>query len=231
MTQDAPRWRPCAGRRCAAIVLLLGASLGCTPERVEYRYRNPLSDRAKEEVDHTLPDGTRVVYRDRPSIASGRFGPTEVQAPVGTDGAVSVGASDGSGPSDPALELRIEHTDGSIELRAFTPAQVIAHLQHAIRNREFSPFYGQMLTKEAKGEWERRGGEPAFAAWLEEQRGPIMEFLNRTNYGMFGSDVVTRAIGPKAVELELTPHLHGEFKYVSISFERQGGVMRLRALR
>lgn len=202
--------------------------MACAQERVEYRYRNPLSDRAKDEVDHTLPDGTRVVYRDRPAVAAGKYGPAEVATP--SDGASSqgVGATDGSGPE---LELRIEHADGTIELRAFTPAQVIAHLQNAIRNREYSPFYGQMLTKEARKEWDARGGEPAFAAWMDEQRSAVMEFLNRTSYGMFSSDVVTRATGPKTIELQLTPHLHGQFKFDAIEFERQQGGMRLRALR
>lgn len=213
-------------RRLAPILVLLAAS--CSPERVEYRYRNPLSDRAKDEIDHTLPDGTKVVYRDRPAVAAGRFGPTEVAAPADGGQAAGVGASDGGGPS---LELRIEHPDGSIELRAFTPAQVIAHLQNAIRNREYPPFYAQMLTKEARTEWDARGGEPAFAAWMDEQRSSVMEFLNRTNYGMFSSDVVTRATGPRSVELQLTPHLHGQFKFDAIEFERQGGMMRLRGLR
>lgn len=213
-------------RRALLVVALLASA--CAPERVEYRYRNPLSDRAKDEVDHTLPDGTRVVYRDRPAVASGKFGSTEVVTPTGEAPVPGVGATDGSGP---ALELRIEHTDGTIELRAFTPSQVIAHLQNAIRNREYPPFYAQMLTKEARKEWDARGGEPAFAAWMDEQRSAVMEFLNRTNYGMFSSDVVTRATGPKTIELQLTPHLHGQFKFDAIEFERQQGGMRLRALR
>jgi hypothetical protein len=215
--------------RAASVPALLAVlAAGCAGERVEYRYRNPLSDRAKDEVDHTLPDGTRVVYRDRPAVSAGRFGDSAVPAPTGQDDASAVGASDGSGP---ALELRIEHADGSIELRAFTPAQVIAHLQHAIRNREYPPFYAQMLTKEARKEWDQRGGEQAFAAWMDERRGPVMEFLNRTSYGMFSSDVITRATGPRTIELQLTPHLHGEFAFEAVEFERQGGMMRLRALR
>ncbi len=212
-------------------VLLLAAAIiaaACAAERIEYRYRNPLSDRAKDEVDHTLPDGTRVVYRDRPAVASGKFGSTEVVTPTGDAPVPGVGATDGGGP---ALELRIEHADGTIELRAFTPAQVIVHLQHAIRNREYPPFYAQMLTKEARKEWDARGGESAFAAWMDEQRSAVMEFLNRTSYGMFSSDVVTRATGPKTIELQLTPHLHGQFKFDAIEFERQQGGMRLRALR
>jgi len=211
-------------------VLLVAAVLAsaCAPERVEYRYRNPLSDRAKDEVDHTLPDGTRIVYRDRPAVAAYEVRRTEVEATAGDEPVQGVGATDGSGP---ALELRIEHTDGSIELRAFTPSQVIAHLQNAIRNREYPPFYAQMLTKEARKEWDARGGEPAFAAWMDEQRSAVMEFLNRTNYGMFSSDVVTRATGPKTIELQLTPHLHGQFKFDAIEFERQQGGMKLRALR
>lgn len=211
-------------------VLLAAAVLAsaCSPERVEYRYRNPLSDRAKDEVDHTLPDGTRVVYRDRPAVAAGKFGSTEVEATAGDEPVQGVGATDGSGP---ALELRIEHADGSIELRAFTPSQVMAHLQNAIRNREYPPFYAQMLTKEARKEWDARGGEPAFAAWMDEQRSAVMEFLNRTSYGMFSSDVITRATGPRTIELQLTPHLHGQFKFDAIEFERQQGGMKLRALR
>lgn len=210
--------------------MLASAALaaGCAAERIEYRYRNPLSDRAKDEVDHTLPDGTRVVYRDRPAVASGKFGSTEVVTPMGDAPVPGVGATDGGGPD---LELRIEHADGTIELRAFTPAQVIVHLQHAIRNREYPPFYAQMLTKEARKEWDARGGESAFAAWMDEQRSAVMEFLNRTSYGMFSSDVVTRATGPKTIELQLTPHLHGQFKFDAIEFERQQGGMRLRALR
>ena len=213
-------------RHALLVVALLASS--CAPERVEYRYRNPLSDRAKDEVDHTLPDGTRIVYRDPPAVSANKFGSTEVVTPTREESVQGVGASDGSGP---ALELRIEHTDGAIELRAFTPAQVIAHLQNAIRNREYPPFYAQMLTKEARQEWDARGGEPAFAAWMDEQRSAVMEFLNRTNYGMFSSDVVTRATGPKTIELQLTPHLHGQFKFEAIEFERQQGGMRLRALR
>ncbi|MFM7807454.1 MAG: hypothetical protein ACKPEA_05925, partial [Planctomycetota bacterium] len=193
-------------------IVLASAALAaaCAAERIEYRYRNPLSDRAKDEVDHTLPDGTRVVYRDRPAVASGKFGSTEVVTPTGDAPVPGVGATDGGGP---ALELRIEHTDGTIELRAFTPSQVIAHLQNAIRNREYPPFYAQMLTKEARKEWDARGGEPAFAAWMDEQRSAVMEFLTRTSYGMFSSDVVTRATGPKTIELQPTPHLHGQFKF------------------
>jgi hypothetical protein len=208
------------------VVAMLAAA--CATERIEYRYRNPLSDRARDEVDHTLPDGTRVVYRDQPAVTSGKLGSTDVATPAGEEPAQGVGATDGTGP---ALELRIEHADGSIELRAFTPSQVIAHLQNAIRNREYPPFYAQMLTKEARKEWDARGGEPVFAAWMDEQRGAVMEFLNRTNYGMFSSDVITRATGPKTIELQLTPHLHGQFKFEAIEFERQQGGLRLRALR
>lgn len=210
------------------VLALLVLAAGCAPDRVEYRYRNPLSDRAKDEVDHTLPDGTRIVYRDRPAEAAGRFGSSEVVASPEQPPVQGVGANDGS---DPALELRIEHPDGTIELRAFTPAQVIAHLQNAIRNREYPPFYAQMLTKDARKEWDARGGEPAFAAWMDEQRSAVMEFLNRTSYGMFSSDVITRATGPKSIELQLTPHLHGQFRFEAIEFERQQGGMRLRALR
>jgi len=210
------------------IVLVLAAmAAACASERIEYRYRNPLSDRAKDEVDHTLPDGTRVVYRDKPAVAADRFGSTEIAAPTGNDSVSGVGATDGG----PALELRIEHTDGTIELRAFTPTQVIAHLQNAIRNREYPPFYAQMLTTDARKEWDARGGEPAFAAWMDEQRSTVMEFLNRTSYGMFSSDVITRATGPKTIELQLTPQLYGQFKFDAIEFERQQGGMKLRALR
>ena len=66
---------------------------------------------------------------------------------------------------------------------------------------------------------------------MDERRGPVMEFLNRTSYGMFSSDVITRATGPRTIELQLTPHLHGEFAFEAVEFERQGGMMRLRALR
>ncbi len=209
-----------------ATMLVVAASVGCTPERVEYRYRNPLSDAAKDEVDRTLPDGTRIVYRDRPSVASGKFGASEVVAPV--DGAGSVTLGDQT--SVPELQTRVVHPDGSVELRAFTPGQVIAHLQYAVRDREYAPFYNQMLTKEARTEWDKKGGEPAFAAWLEEQRKPLMEFLNRTSVGMYSSDVVTVATGARSVALRLTPHLHGQFKFTSIEFERQQGGTRLRSL-
>ncbi|MBM4110073.1 MAG: hypothetical protein FJ254_01785 [Phycisphaerae bacterium] len=213
-------------KRTALALAIMAAA--CASERVEYRYRNPLSDRAKDEVDHTLPDGTRVVYRDRRPVAEGAFAQTEVAAPTDAQSTQHVGATDGSGP---ALELRIEHPDGSIELRAFSPSQVIAHLQHAIRNREYPPFYTQMLTKEARKEWDARGGEAAFATWMDEQRNAVMEFLNRTSYGMFSSDVITRATGPRTIELKLTPQLHGQFKFEAIEFERQQGGMKLRGLR
>ncbi|MBM4052528.1 MAG: hypothetical protein FJ270_07300 [Planctomycetes bacterium] len=213
--------------RCA-LPILVAVAAACAPERVEYRDRNPLSDRAKDEVDHTLPDGTRVVYRDPRPVTAGKFGATEVVAPTDQASVQGVGAT---GVSGPALELRIEHPDGTVELRAITPAQVIAHLQHAIRNREYPPFYSQMLTREARKEWEARGGEPAFAAWMDEQRSAVMEFLNRTSYGMFSSDVITRATGPKTIELQLTPQLHGQFMFNAIEFERQQGGLKLRGLR
>ena len=100
---------------------------GCKPYRVVYQERPAFYEKASASPlpdDVTLEDGTVVKYRPTNSNSSlGRMGPDRLEP----------------------FEIREEHEDGSVTLRAAVPEHVIVNTLACLRDEEYELLYNQML--------------------------------------------------------------------------------------
>ncbi len=222
----------------AALIVALGHA--CSDGKTVYVKRGAgfLGLEGNIGDERVLDDGTRVIIVDEiPSRAQSpgdgaavRFVEPTEPTPVYTGGPLTMSAVPTTGiakPKQPEPEEflpRKELGGGRIEFRAIMPEHVMSNLIESLRNREYSPFYEQMLSDEARASYEQAGGVAKFEEWAEANREPLLIFLNRMSTGWSGSDVIPKQVTKMRLRYSLDrrniPKIR--FEYVEISLEHGG---------
>jgi len=142
----------------------------CTPYRIEHRRRAGFESKM---VEGGLPD--RVVLDDG----------TVIEYTTGPRGAsMAPPADEGDGAERRVFKLRDERPDGSIQLHALVPQNVVANTLVCLRNEEYELLWREMLAQEARDAYERDGqGVEEFADYCRRNRIELAQFLNRMNLG------------------------------------------------
>lgn len=186
---------------------------GCKPYVIEYHTRPAFYHTAS---DQPLPDelekadGTRIVYRD--AVPSGYGKKTDSDAAP--------------------FQIREVHEDGSITLRCVLPEHVIANTMTCIRQREYELMWDQLLSSATREAYETDGdGFEEFADFIEDEREPIMETLNRMSFGFMGQDVVLENGPNGSLQARFGPRLSDQFRYTVVEIAMEGGGLRLVTIR
>ncbi len=184
---------------CAAIAAALSMG-GCGEERVAYIYRSPLleANGSPAPKDARLPDGTRIVYIDKP-----------LEQWRAERDAIEAGAE---APAAPREDIRVQEPDGSVTLRNERAEHLVGNLMTCFRNREWEVVWYQCLTRDARDRWERSGSAEAFVEWCEKNRTDLMEFLNRAGFGFLGTDVLLQQTGPGVAAIRFSPRISSQFR-------------------
>jgi len=198
------------GALAAVMVSVVGS--GCERYRIERHTRpsfyhsassEPLPDRLE------MPDGTIIEYRD-----------AVPQKPTSTN-------EDGE-----LLQIREELEDGSVVLRCIVPEHVIANAMTCIRNSEYELMWNQLLSKRTRLAYaSREEGLAEFAEFMDLERAPIMETLNRMSFGFLGQDVILESAGQGMMQVRFSPRLASQFKYKYVEMVMEDGLMRLLVIR
>lgn len=212
-----------------AIVLAAVQLVACQEQRVEYHYRPGYVDDSSTPKEVMLPNGTKVIFVDRPlgqsSIEEGGGGraPTISNQPkLGPDGKpipVKI------------FEARETLEDGTVILRNIMPDHVVANTMTCFRNEEYRIMWDQLLAPETREKWEKSGGFEAFDKWCHANRKSTMELLNRMRFNAVGSDVAMKQIGPGVMRATLSPHLWDQFQLRVVEFEQTPDGMKLLSIR
>ncbi|HMN96526.1 MAG TPA: hypothetical protein PKC43_09360 [Phycisphaerales bacterium] len=209
-----------AGRPASALIAAAAVALaaGCKPYVIEYHSRpafyHTASDRPlPDELEK--PDGTRIIYRDARSARGGQ------------------GAGGRKGDSEPPpFQIRETGSDGSIVLRCVLPEHVIANAMTCIRQREYEILWDQLLSRAAREAYVREAdGFDGFADFIEDERGPIMETLNRMSFGFHGQDVILETGARGSLQARLGPRLIDQFRYTVVEIVMEDGLLRLHTIR
>jgi len=198
-----------------AWVLLLAplalAVIGCEPYRIEHHhrpsfYQSASAERLPDEL--VRPDGTVIIYGD-------------------------IRRRRGSEPAGGEMfEIRVEDDDGTVTLRNIFPDHVIGNAMMCIRGREWELMWRQLVSERSRATYAAEGKSfRDFAEFMEAQREPLMEMLNRMSFGYAGPDVVLERLGGGAMRVRLGPRIAEQFKYTTVDMVPEGGGLRLFAFR
>jgi hypothetical protein len=240
---NAPRARVVVGGMCWVTVVLfaaLSAALtACGSERTVYVKRGAgmLGLEGNVGEERTLPDGTRVVTvgelpSDASSAPSGgiKFIEAKDPAPAWTGGPMSASAVHVAHPGAPKapepelFEPRKELGGNRIQYRALMPEHVLSNLIECLRQREYKPFFEQMLSDEARASYESAGGEKVFEEWAETNREALLAFLNRMGNSWAGAEVIPQQVSKMKLRYSLDKReIPGiRFTFIEISMEHGG---------
>ncbi len=195
--------------------------------------------------ERTLADGTRVVVvDDLPSkvVTAGdgaavKFVEAKPPTPGWTGGPLSPSAVHVAHPGAPkppepeVFEPRKDHGGGRIEYRAMMPEHVLANLIESLRQREFKPFYEQMLADEARAAYDSAGGLDAFSSWAETNREALLAFLNRMGNSWAGAEVIPQQISRMKIRYSLDKRQIPGIRFTSIDITMEHGGCRLAMVR
>ena len=186
---------------------------GCTPYRIEHHTRptigSVLGDRP-EEV--RLEDGTVIRY------ASGNRRTTPKRS---------------SSDAKPA-RIREEHEDGTVELRAWVPQDVLSNYLACLRNREYELFWDQMIADITKQEYEARGrddGKQEFMEFCQKNRNELVASLNRMIAGLPRNEALVENAGNGILRVRLYPPIAKGYVFTSADIVREIGGMKLAIIR
>lgn len=233
----------------ACALAVAAAWLGaCDSQKTVYVKRSAGMLGLEGEVgqERFLEDGTRVVVVDEFPAADGQERKPKAAVefvPRGEEGIPWTG-----GPySYPGLtpppkprpkveepvefELRKEYDGGRVVLSAIMPEHVLANLVECLKNKEWEPFYAQMLSDDARGAYERAGGLPTFQKWGEENRESLLIFLNRMGSNWSGTQVICEKVAPMRLRFRLDKRDIPNIRFESIEISMEHGGCRLAMVR
>ena len=200
------------GRSAALVAASVIA--GCKPYRVVYQERPAFYEKASasplpDEV--TLEDGTVVKYRPTNSNSSlGRMGPDRLEP----------------------FEIREEHEDGSVTLRAAVPEHVIVNTLACLRDEEYELLYNQMLAAKTRQAYDDDGGGLAgFTEFFRKHRHELVATLSRMMAGMPRQDVNIRPLGDGVTRCNLRPQIAEPFKFKELDIVKEGQELKLLMIR
>lgn len=245
--RGAARGSAACSARSVLVALMLGSGWwgllsGCAEERTVHVKRGASKFGLESPVgtETVLPDGTRVVVVDelpsrvadadaqpigsfivpRPEYTASPYSPPALQPPPKPK----------PRPTE-ELKLREELPDGTIVLRAVMPEHVVSHFSYALKNREYAPFYAQMLSREARSSYDKAGGEAAFAEWAESNRKDLLAFITRMASGWNGALVVADRSAPMRLRYRLDRRTLPDIRFEIIEIENEAGGLRLAMVR
>lgn len=229
-------------RWLAASALCFAALCGCAEERTVHVKRGASKFGLESPVgtETTMPDGTRVVIVDElPSRAAeadsqpiGSFivPQPEYTAPPYSPAALQPLPKPKPRPTE-ELKLREELPNGTVVLRALMPEHVVSHFSYALKNREYAPFYAQMLARDARAAYERAGGEAAFVAWADGNRKDLLAFITRIASGWNGALVIADRSAPMRLRYRLDRRTLPDIRFEVIEIDNEAGGLRLAMVR
>lgn len=204
----------------ASIIAGLAAALAmsaCRADRVEYHKRPAFYQRASatplpDEI--VLDDGTIIKYRSTqaPGIA-------------------------GLNPGAKTFQIREEHDDGKITLRALLPEHVIANALTCLRNEEYQLMYEQMLAAPTRQAYDDQGadveggGLAAFTGYMRQHRHDLANTLARMTTGFTSQEVKLTNLGDGVTRCSLRPQIAGPFRFKVIDVVKEGGNLKLLMVR
>jgi hypothetical protein len=197
----------------AAAALLATQAAGCEPYRIEYRHRPSYYQQMNEE---TLPervvldDGTVIVYESR--VPSSRN-------------------LDPKGDLK-KFEIREEHEDGSVTLRALLPEHVIANTLHCLRYEEYQLLWDELVAEESKRTWAAEGkGVEDFTAFMRDNRLELAQMLSRMRIGLATNQTVVDRKPGGVLECGFWPQTAMLFEYKKVVLVREDIGLKLLAIR
>lgn len=200
------------------LVLCVAAfSLGaCEPYRIEYRERPSFYKQTSETElldEVVLEDGTVLRFSDSKNTPPPIANPTQ-QGNEGT-------------PSGKPISIRTATDSGELLLTSYSPEHVLSHIKRGIRLREYQLLWDQVLSKSTREAYARDGGTfEDFAAFCDENRSELMQFLNRVGFGIYSSDVVKESFGSSGIRIRLHPSLSSQFKFTQLEIVRESNQLR-----
>lgn len=200
---------------CCAVTLLVVCS-GCEQYRIEHRTYPTFYTKAGLDMPDAqrLEDGTIVVYREQ-----------------GDETDVGLAALSATGETS-GRSIREELPDGSVTLRNYLPAHVLANLFNCLRNEEYALIYEQLLSNESKVRWEEEGNTPDdFMAFFRQHRQAIAKTVNRIILGLPREEVEQKFAGNFAVCFRLRRHLADQFSYRQVEVLREDEGWKLYGIR
>ncbi|MDA1106423.1 MAG: hypothetical protein O2855_07530 [Planctomycetota bacterium] len=225
-----------SGTRAGAVAIVLGAATcgvllagGCAEEKVVYKYRSPLlaAHGSLPDEDPRMPDGTKIVYIDKP-IADWRREQAELEAAErsgAANGTATPGVDDGT---EEVEGPRVTLKTGAIQLHNDTHEWLLTNLSTCFRNREWELLWRQCLAPESRRRWEgERGGTTEFVEWCETSRTDLMEFLNRAGHGLHGGDVLLQVTAPGVTCVRFSPQISTLFRISAVAMAHVDGQWKL----
>ncbi len=220
--------------------LAFAAAVGCDSGKTVYVKRGAgmLGLEGNVGDERVLADGTRVIIVDEmPSKAKEKGDGAAVKfieygdpEPAWTGGPLTMSAvplavpTKKKEPPPKDFEPRKELGGGRVRYQAIMPEHVLSNLIECLRNKEYAPFYEQMLADETRTAYDSVGGVTAFEAWAEANREPLLVFLNRMGSSWAGSQVIPMQVSKLRIRYSLDkrdiPNVR--FHYVEISMEHGG---------
>ncbi|OUU92687.1 MAG: hypothetical protein CBC35_06775 [Planctomycetes bacterium TMED75] len=200
------------------MVLCLGAfNFGaCEPYRIEYRERPSFYKQTSETElldEVVLEDGTVLRFSDSKNTPP----PAPSSQRQERDGT----------PSAEPISIRTATESGELMLTSYSPEHVLSHIKRGIRLREYQLLWDQVLSNATREAYARDGGDfEDFAAFCDENRSELMQFLNRVGFGIYSSDVVKESFGSSGIRIRLHPSLSSQFKFTQLEIVRESNQLR-----
>lgn len=126
------------------------------------------------------------------------------------------------------FQMREEHDDGSVTLRAIIPEHVIANLIECLHNEEYELIWEQMLSDHTKRAWENEGHTlQDFIDYFAENRSPMVQALNRIYIGLSSFDTVMEHHEQDVIEIRLRPSVARGMKFSRVRVIPEGPGLKL----
>lgn len=177
--------------RVALLSILIGIIAGCETYTVEYRKRPEYYANWGGEVPDRVvrEDGTVVLYNADPDEG-------DPGAPVG-----------------PRRSPWIEKDDGSIEIDARTPEEMLAVILQCLQSKRWDVMWDQVLAEQTRLAYDSQAeGRDAFKIEMERKRVNMARTLNRMIAGLGTHEVIMDSAGPNALRIRLWPQTVREAK-------------------
>jgi hypothetical protein len=171
-------------------IVALVALAACETQRIEYHRRPAFHHRASmgELPDRvTLDDGTTIIFHSGFSAPRHDARRTDVE-----DGERKL------------FQIREEHEDGTITLRAILPEHIISNLLTCLQNEEYELIYDELLSQHTRDAWEAEGNDvDDFIEFFSANRPRMLQMLNRLYLGMSSFETIMEKYDDGVIECRL----------------------------
>ena len=177
--------------RVCVLSILICLCVGCETYTVEYRKRPEYYANWGDEVPDRLvrEDGTVVMYNADPKEG-------DPGAPIG-----------------PQRSPWIERDNGTIEIDARTPEEMLAVILQCLQSKRWDVMWEQVLAEQTRLAYDTNSNsKDAFKAEMERKRVKMARTLNRMIAALGTHEVIMESAGPNALRIRLWPQTVREAK-------------------